>query len=696
MISLILPYWDRQEAADRAFALLDRHYADLDLEVIVVDDGNRVPFRVPKTGLKVRVVRLPDKSEPKAQPTCWNAGVRAAKGDVIVLSCVEVLHVEPVLAQLEAAVREAGPMGYVLAAAWCPDTQEWHCHSTYHHPEVAEGTGSAYCAALHRSLFDLAGGFDEAYRGGAGYEDLDFINRLLRAGARFIKRDDLVVHHPKAGAQIIWAADAFERNRKLYRKRWPYPPMSAAVEIVCLKAGPMYGPEYVNILFDMVTRNLPAGYPGRFWCITDDATGLDPGIRVIDLPADLERWWGKLYMFRRGLFPDGARCAFFDLDTVVVGALSEILSYRGQFATLRDLGGGAMLGPAVILWEAGEFAASVWEEWVAQGKPRHPRGDQWWLTNLQQGRFPKMIDILQDEFPGAFRSFKFDCDPYFPAGTRVVCFHGEPRPHSCAEEWVRACWKVGGGTAAELAAQCNTGRELLAANVRSSMARGLPQLDFIREHGGHAVIVGGGPSLNETVEEVRWRKSIGQTIFALNGAGLHLRSLGIEPDHVVITDARPENAMFSTHGAHHFIASHCAPAVFDAAGSATVYHVNQSGVAEALEGEQILISTGSTVGLVTMGIAHVLGYRNFHLYGMDSSLAQSGHHAYAQPQNDGDAVIECSADGERFRCAPWMLLQAQQFQSLAVQLAEEGCVITVAGSGLLPHVAKRLGELMEA
>jgi hypothetical protein len=115
-----------------------------------------------------------------------------------------------------------------------------------------------------------------------------------------------------------------------------------------------------------------------------------------------------------------------------------------------------------------------------------------------------------------------------------------------------------------------------------------------------------------------------------------------------------------------------------------------------LEGKPaMLISTGSTVGLVAIGIAHVLGFRKFHLFGMDSSYTDD-HHAYPQALNDKDAVIEVIAAGERFKCAPWMLLQVQQFQSLASQLANEGCVITVAGNGLLSHVANEMSRLMEA
>jgi uncharacterized Rossmann fold enzyme len=356
-------------------------------------------------------------------------------------------------------------------------------------------------------------------------------------------------------------------------------------------------------------------------------------------------------------------------------------------ATLRDLGGRGGLGPAVILWTAGGNASRYWDEWEAAGKPRNYHGDKGWLEHCGWDG-----DYLQDLFPGAFRSFKLECQPMFPKGTKVVCFHGEPRPHNAREEWVRECWKKGGGTAAELEATCNTHFQAIQSNVRRAMARGLPTLCFSEAHDGDAVIVGGGPSLMQTLGELKWRASLGQTIYACNGAGRFLLDHGIHPDYLVILDARPENAQFTLPGVHHLLASHCDTGVYDSARYVTTFHANTQGVEAGLgEGQHILVSTGSTVGLVAIGLAHVMGYRKFHLYGMDSSY-ESAHHAYPQPLNDKDASIECIAHGEKFRAAPWMLLQAQQFQSLAAQLAEEGCVITVAGSGLLPHVARAMGN----
>ena len=64
-------------------------------------------------------------------------------------------------------------------------------------------------------------------------------------------------------------------------------------------------------------------------------------------------------MFKQGLFENGSRCLFMDLDTVIVGSLAEIVKYEGKFATLRDFYFPQQYGPAVIAWEAGEYAGKL-------------------------------------------------------------------------------------------------------------------------------------------------------------------------------------------------------------------------------------------------------------------------------------------------------------------------------------------------
>lgn len=694
MISLILPYWNRQAAADKALDLLAKHYAGLNLEVVIVDDGNAVPFKLARDyKLNIKIVRLPIKKEPTSPLHAWNVGVKESKGDVIALSCIEILHETPVLNQMAEQLREMGEDGYVLASAWCPETEIWHCHSTIEVPDCPPGSGIGFLGMLSRELFKRAGGFDEDYMGGAGYEDRDFIWRLHTAGAKFCIRDDLRTTHPKRGATIAWKPEGFMKNEALFRKKWGVESRQS-VTVLCLKAGTAYGPEYVNILFDMVRRNLRAGYPGRFVCLTDDPTGLDEGIETLPLPGDLETWWGKLYMFKRGLFPDGNRVVFMDLDTLIIGDIEPLLNYQGEFATLKDFYFPNQVGPAIITWKAGGVATSIWEEWDAQGRPRMAGGDLVWINNLDQGHFARRIDKLQDLLPGYFCSFKADCHPYPPKGVKVVCFHGQPKPDNCATPWVSQVWKIGGSGMAELDAVCNVEASRVEANIRENCKRTIPWLDLSKIHEGQAVIVGGGPSLQRTLPEIQWRKSIGQTIIAVNGSAKFLNAHGIKPDMHVVIDARPENSAFlRAPSDQQFIASQCAKETFDAASNPTMFHMNIPGIDDIIPNNRMahLISSGTTVGLAAMAIAYTQGYRAIHLHGFDSSIDER-HHAYVQPQNDDDAVVEAMVEGRTFKSTPWMIKQVQQFQELALQLAEVGVIITVAGDGLLPFVAKKMGE----
>lgn len=226
-------------------------------------------------------------------------------------------------------------------------------------------------------------------------------------------------------------------------------------------------------------------------------------------------------------------------------------------------------------------------------------------------------------------------------------------------------------------------------NIRRAVKRDLPWLQVAEAHDGHAVIVGGGPSLSDTLEEIKWRKSVGQTVFALNNTARFLRDHGVEPDKHVLLDARASNARFVINGPEYYIASQCAPETFLAAKNVTLWHPHVEGIHDLI-GDRVtaLIGGGTTVGLQAISIAFALGYRKIHLFGFDSSYRGEHGHAYAQPENANDEVIEVDLNGRKFACARWMAHQADEFKNVAMQLADADCVLTVAGDGLLPYMAR--------
>jgi len=122
----------------------------------------------------------------------------------------------------------------------------------------------------------------------------------------------------------------------------------------------------------------------------------------------------------------------------------------------------------------------------------------------------------------------------------------------------------------------------------------------------------------------------------------------------------------------------------DAAKDAILWdHINASNIVE----HSLFVSAGSTVGLCTMSIAYILGFREMHVYGMDSSYIDDLHHAYSQALNDNENTIQVTVGERVFKTAPWMAEQASQFCSLSSALTDLGVVITIHGEGLLPCMA---------
>jgi uncharacterized Rossmann fold enzyme/SAM-dependent methyltransferase len=249
---------------------------------------------------------------------------------------------------------------------------------------------------------------------------------------------------------------------------------------------------------------------------------------------------------------------------------------------------------------------------------------------------------------------------------------------------------------------CNTSDDILFAHVEANSRREIPWVKSVEAHDGHAVIVGGGPSVLDWLHEIRYRKSVGQTIFALNGAAKLLHDNGIEADHQVIVDAREHNAAFLGYARHHLLASQVHPSLLDKAKGITLWHQEYpqdmarfDACLPANQPAHTLIGGGTTVGLSAMVLAYALGYRKLHLYGYDSSNREGATHAYLQsdPQR-----VECIATvaGRKFRTSLAMAKQAELFPQLADSLIDLGCLITIRGDGLLPWTSQHSRPMTEA
>ena len=467
------------------------------------------------------------------------------------------------------------------------------------------------------------------------------------------------------------------------------------LHIVCVNKGNYLGRgvEYVNILYDQVRRNLEAGTKGEFVVFTDrEEKGYHPDIVQRLLPDTVSGWWAKIFLFKDGLFPYGDRILFFDLDTLVVGTLDDVVQYQGDFAMLRDFYRPQHMQSSVMAWRSG-FGTHIWDEYLNAGMPTHdPLGDQNWIEGLTEP------DVLQDLFPGAFVSYKVHCKPYPPRGARIIVFHGKPRPHE-VEGWVADTWKIGGLGALEISVKCNTELGHIERNVRHALTLGLPEVVQQDPHDGDVCIVGGAPSLKKYLPELMARAQNGAKIWALNNTAQYLADNGVRVDGQWIVDARPHNARFVTPHGIKYLASQCDQSVFLAAMKPIPFTDWDNGIVLYHEAEcdqfipqtraVTLIGGGTTVGMKAIAGAYALGYRRIYVFGMDSSVDGDEHHVYAQPENDQDFRLNVHVEDETFISVPWMVRQAEDFQGLASELVNAGCEIAVRCDGLLGAIGRK-------
>jgi uncharacterized Rossmann fold enzyme len=429
------------------------------------------------------------------------------------------------------------------------------------------------------------------------------------------------------------------------------------------------GAKYVNNLYRSVQRNMTI--PHRFVCFSD----IPHRIECETHPIQGSGWFAKLFLFKE--FTQG-RIIFLDLDTVITSNIDHLAEYKGDFALLRDFYRPDGYGSGVMLWRGG-FGQEITDSFISDGQPNIEGGDQIYIESKI-----KSVDRLQDIFQNKIVSYKVHAEHGVPDQAAIVCFHGFPRPHQVGG-WVDDYWND--RIIANFEVVSNTVN--VKENILSACSRDIKRLDFAPVNDRICIIVGGGPSLQETMDEIHFHVKQGATIIALNGSARFLNEEGIIPDIHIIIDAREGNIKFlDSQSKEIYLASQCHPTLFDSAHDVTLFHMNTEGVAEYITDKNAhLISSGTTVGLAGLAIAYVLGYRNIHLHGYDSSY-EASHHAYEQSENDNDRVLEVIVNNQKFKAAAWMVKQAQQFQELAVQLADAGVTIVVAGTGLLPTVAK--------
>lgn len=242
--------------------------------------------------------------------------------------------------------------------------------------------------------------------------------------------------------------------------------------------------------------------------------------------------------------------------------------------------------------------------------------------------------------------------------------------------------------------------ETIRANIVANLARDVPRFKPMPAHDGTFVFVGGAPSVNDYLDEIRERQK-DATVFTSGKTIEHLCQNDIVPWGYINVDPKKHVAYYINpipDETRFFISSVSDPVMFSRLAGKMVWVIHTPTNANELdlyetEKDPFLIQGGVTTALRAMTLAYAMGYRQIEFYGVDSSFTDSAYAYEKVVPNQITCEVE-TVDGQQFLTTPVWAMQAEAFDKQVAEWleADESLRFLFHGNGLLPHLMRLHNE----
>lgn len=183
-----------------------------------------------------------------------------------------------------------------------------------------------------------------------------------------------------------------------------------------LKSGPEYKQKHVYSLADNILKFHPNA---KISCLSD-LNLTHPKVERIPLIHYWPKWFSKIELFRSGIFEEPT--LYLDLDTIIIDKLNIDFS---EFTMLPDVYNRNGVGSGAMCWT--DPPTHIYERFKSRDKfyisaynVKKRWGDQAFIRDH--------LGFKPRKFGSDFRSYKVECRKKVPRGTKVIYFHGLPRP----------------------------------------------------------------------------------------------------------------------------------------------------------------------------------------------------------------------------------------------------------------------------
>ena len=257
----------------------------------------------------------------------------------------------------------------------------------------------------------------------------------------------------------------------------------------------------------------------------------------------------------------------------------------------------------------------------------------------------------------------------------------------------------------EILASVNAAPAVIREYVKENIQRGVPQVEPFESQWDKVIALAvGGATLNDTFDDLSEKRNNGMPLVTVNGSYKYCTDRGLNPSAMIMLDSREFNNRFVeplSKDVKYLISSQCHPSVFDKLEGYNVWIWHCEGQDDCKEmldeqyGKRYVdyfpVMGGATVTLRAVHVLRMLGFHKIEIYGFDSCI-MGDHHAYKQPENDKEQILNIRLSGREFRCTPAHYHQAREFVQM-IEGTGEHYDLAVHGNGLISHIIKNPDSL---
>ena len=240
LTSIIIPSFNGAHLLRSCLSSI-RQYTPEPYEIIVVDNGSQDESIEVCLQYRCRFVRFPSN---KGFPIACNAGLKLARGELLVLLNNDVLVSNNWLSNMQSALLSSPHVGIVgpltnyasgvqkvKEPPYAALSDYFRIRGTLNTPDPAKWSNVqrlvGFCMLFRRKLLQEIGFLDERFSPGH-YEDDDYCHRARAAGYRLMIAGDTFVHHHGSASfrkqQSLDVKKILRRNLRLFVRKWGYDP----------------------------------------------------------------------------------------------------------------------------------------------------------------------------------------------------------------------------------------------------------------------------------------------------------------------------------------------------------------------------------------------------------------------------------------------------------------------------------------